>query len=75
MSFRRPNEMNSAPIASGSKITSMTSAEMHDVHSRGESCTDWERVRRKADQDTEAAMENRAIGEAIGRKRDWPVGR
>ncbi|MDR6467278.1 hypothetical protein ABIE53_002699 [Burkholderia sp. OAS925] len=53
----------------------MTSAEMHDVRSRGESCTDWERVRRKADQDTEAAMENHAIGEAIGRKRDWPVGR
>ena len=32
----------------GSKITSMTSEQMRAARSRGESRTDWERVRREA---------------------------
>ncbi|WP_246326981.1 BrnA antitoxin family protein [Burkholderia guangdongensis] len=58
---------------SGSKITSMTSAEMRAARSRGESRTDWERVRREANQESGAVEENKAIGETIARKRGRPV--
>ncbi|MFX1716191.1 BrnA antitoxin family protein [Paraburkholderia sp. A1RO-5L] len=58
---------------SGSKITSMTSAQMRAARERGESRTDWERVRREANQEPGAAEENRSIGEAIARKRGRPV--
>lgn len=57
----------------GSKITSMTSAEMRARRERGESRTDWERVRREANLEADAAEENRRIGEAIARKRGRPV--
>ncbi|PYE22854.1 BrnA antitoxin of type II toxin-antitoxin system [Paraburkholderia silvatlantica] len=57
----------------GSKITSMNSAEMRARRERGESRTDWDRVRREANLETDAAEENRSIGEAISRKRGRPV--
>jgi uncharacterized protein (DUF4415 family) len=57
----------------GSKITSMTSEQMRAARSRGESRTDWERVRREANQEPDAADENRAIGETIARRRGRPV--
>ena len=57
----------------GSKITSMTSEQMRAARSRGESRTDWERVRREANQEPSAADENRAIGETIARRRGRPV--
>lgn len=57
----------------GSKITSMTSAEMRAKRERSESRTDWERVSREANLETDAAEENRRIGEAIARKRGRPV--
>ncbi|MBB2984578.1 MAG: BrnA antitoxin family protein [Paraburkholderia tropica] len=57
----------------GSKITSMTSEQMRAARSRGESRTDWERVRREANQEPGAADENRAIGETIARRRGRPV--
>ena len=58
---------------SGSKITSMTSEEMRAVRERGEGGSDWERARRIADADPEAAGQNGKIGEIIARKRGRPV--
>ncbi|WP_249206192.1 BrnA antitoxin family protein [Burkholderia cenocepacia] len=57
----------------GSKITSMNSEQMRAARSRGESRTDWERVRREANQEPGAVDENRAIGETIARRRGRPV--
>jgi uncharacterized protein (DUF4415 family) len=55
----------------------MTSDEMRAARARGESRSDWERVRRQASRDPGAAAENRAIGELIAklptRKRGRPV--
>jgi uncharacterized protein (DUF4415 family) len=57
----------------GSKITSMTGAEMRAARSRGENRSDWERIRREANQQPEAAKENQAIGQSIARKCGRPV--
>ncbi|KAF1021002.1 MAG: hypothetical protein GAK30_02158 [Paracidovorax wautersii] len=57
----------------GSKITSMTSAEMRAASAQGEDRSDWARVRREANADPVAADENRRVGELIARKRGRPV--
>ena len=60
----------------GSKITTMTSDEMQAAIERGESRTDWERVRQAMAADPEAAEDNRKIGELIEKliaKRGRPV--
>ena len=57
----------------GSKITSRTSEQMREARARGESASDWARVRCEAATDTQAAEQNRAIGELIARKRSRPV--
>ena len=41
-----------------SKTTSMTLDEMRAAHARGESCTDWERVRRDAAEDGEQVLDD-----------------
>jgi uncharacterized protein (DUF4415 family) len=55
----------------------MTSNEMRAARERGESQTDWARVRREANKSPQAASQNRAIGEQIAkletRKRGRPV--
>lgn len=55
------------------KITVMTSAQMRAARARGESRTDWARVRREANRDPKAAAMNRKIGELVARKRGRPV--
>jgi uncharacterized protein (DUF4415 family) len=61
----------------GSKITTMTSDEMRAARARGESKTDWDRVRRDIARDPDAEAENRAIGQlaakVLARKRGRPV--
>ena len=57
----------------GSKATAMTSEQMRAARRRGESRTDWERVRREANKEPGAAEKNRQIGELIARKRGRPV--
>jgi uncharacterized protein (DUF4415 family) len=61
----------------GSKMTSMTSEQMRAARNRGESRTDWARVRREGNHDPAARAQNRAIGKLIGeleaRKRGRPV--
>jgi uncharacterized protein (DUF4415 family) len=51
----------------------MTSAEMRAAAARGESRTDWERVRGEASRNPGAAEDNRKIGESIAAKRGRPV--
>ena len=46
---------------------------MRAARARGESKTDWARVRREANKDSEAAAINRKIGDLIARKRGRPV--
>jgi uncharacterized protein (DUF4415 family) len=55
------------------KITAMTSEQMRGARVRGESRTDWERVRREAHKDSKGAELDRKIGELIARKRGRPV--
>jgi len=61
----------------GSKITTMTGAEMRAAVARGEDRSDWERVRREANRDPQARAQNLAIGKLIAelqaRKRGRPV--
>lgn len=57
----------------GSKMTVMTSEQMRAARQRGESRTDWERVRREANKDPKAAEQNRKIRELIERRRGRPV--
>lgn len=57
----------------GSKMASMTSAEMRAAKKRGEDRTDWVRVRHEANHDPAAAIMNRKIGKAIARRRGRPV--
>ena len=57
----------------GSKMTFRTSEQMRAARARGESKTDWARVRREANADPEAVAQNRAIGEAVARRRGRPV--
>lgn len=57
----------------GLKVTSQTSEQMRAARARGESRTDWMRVRRTARVTPEAAEQNRAIGELIARKRGRPL--
>jgi uncharacterized protein (DUF4415 family) len=58
---------------SGSKVTALTSEQMRLARRRGESRTDWARVRREAGKGPGAAATNRHIGELIERKRGRPV--
>jgi uncharacterized protein (DUF4415 family) len=51
----------------------MTSEQMRAARRRGESRTDWGRVRREVDKEPGAAEMNRQIGELIARKRGRPV--
>lgn len=57
----------------GSKMTSMTSEQMRAARARGESRSDWARVRRALAKDPQASDDNRRIGETIARKRGRPV--
>lgn len=61
----------------GSKITSMTSAQMRAARAQGASATDWARVRAALGDDNVASAQNRQIGEGIAqdmaRKRGRPV--
>lgn len=57
----------------GSKVTVRTSEQMRAARRRGESRTDWERVRREANRGAGAGEMNRHIGETIARKRGRPV--
>lgn len=57
----------------GLKVSVRTSEQMRAARRRGESRTDWERLRREADREPGAAEMNRQIGEAIARKRGRPV--
>lgn len=57
----------------GSKVTVRTSEQMRAARRRGESRTDWERVRRETNREPGVAEMNRQIGEAIARKRGRPV--
>ena len=60
---------------SGSKTTSMTLDEMRAAHARGESRTDWDRVRREAAMDIEPAPDedspdaSHLIEQAIAKRR------
>jgi uncharacterized protein (DUF4415 family) len=58
---------------SGSKMTTLTSEQMRAARTHGESRTDWARVRREVDKDTQAVADNHHIGEVIARKRGRPV--
>lgn len=58
---------------SGSKTTTMTRSDMRAAARRGESQTDWARVRREVSGDPAAAEENRKIGSLLARKRGRPV--
>ncbi len=55
------------------KITVMTSEEMRASRAQGKTRTDWARVRREANRDSEALGMNRKIGELVARKRGRPV--
>lgn len=57
----------------GSKVTVRTSEQMRAARRRGESRTDWERVRRETNREQGVAEMNRQIGETIARKRGRPV--
>ena len=57
----------------GSKVTSLTSEQMRAARVRGESRTDWVRVRGEANAAPEATEQNRAIGDLLARKRGRPV--
>lgn len=57
----------------GSKVTVKTSEQMRDTRRRGESRSDWQRVRREANKGPGAAAANRQIGELIARKRGRPI--
>ena len=58
---------------SGSKVTMMTSEQMRAARRRGESRTDWTRVRREAGREPGAAEMDRSIGALITRRRGRPV--
>jgi uncharacterized protein (DUF4415 family) len=57
----------------GSKVSVRTSEQMLAARQRGESRSDWERVRREAGRGAGAVEMNRQIGESIMRKRGRPV--
>lgn len=57
---------------SGSKKTFRTSLEMKAARDRGESKTDWARVRSAGAQDSVAVAQNQEIGEVMARKRGRP---
>jgi uncharacterized protein (DUF4415 family) len=54
-------------------MTSLTSEKMRAARARGESRTDWAKVRSEANKVPEAAEQNRAVGDLIARKRGRPV--
>jgi len=51
----------------------MTSSDMRAAVKRGESRTDWARVRHEVSGDPAATEENRKIGDLLARKRGRPV--
>ncbi len=55
------------------KITVMTSEGMRASRARGNSRTDWVRVRREAARDPRTVAVNREIGEMLTRKRGRPI--
>lgn len=57
----------------GSKVTMTNSEQMRAARRRGESRTDWERVRRQTGKDAEVVERNRQIGELIARRRGRPI--
>lgn len=57
----------------GSKVTVRTSRQMRAARRRGESRTDWGRVRREANAEPGAAEANRQVADAIARRRGRPV--
>lgn len=57
----------------GSKTISRTSEQMRGARARGESASDWARVRREVALDAQAAEDNRAIGELLARRPGRPV--
>lgn len=57
----------------GSKTNSRTSEQMRAARARGESASDWARVRREAALDAQATEDNHAIGELLARRRGRPV--
>lgn len=57
----------------GSKTTVRTSEQLRAARARGESASDWARVRRETAQDPEAAAQNQAIGALLERRRGRPV--
>lgn len=57
----------------GSKLTSMTSAEMRAASTSGKDRSDWVRVKREIGASAEAASMNRKIAKTIARKRGRPV--
>ncbi|MDR0479544.1 MAG: BrnA antitoxin family protein [Burkholderiaceae bacterium] len=64
-------------MSGSKKMTVMTSEQMRAARARGDSHSDWERVRREIDKDPVAVEQNRAIGSLIdrieARKRGRPV--
>lgn len=57
----------------GSKVTVKTSEQMRAARRRGESRTNWERVRREVNKGPQAKETHRQIGELIERRRGRPV--
>ena len=57
----------------GSKTISRTSEQMRAARARGDSESDWTRVRREVALDAQATEDNRAIGELLERRRGRPV--
>ncbi|HEX7324229.1 MAG TPA: BrnA antitoxin family protein [Rhodanobacteraceae bacterium] len=58
----------------GSKqITRMSSETMRAARDRGDSRSNWSRVRRDANSDSDARVVNRKIGALIARRRGRPV--
>lgn len=56
------------------KLTVMSSEEMQAARQRGESKSDWARVRQEMAADPVAKEQNRQIGELVARKRGRPAG-
>lgn len=57
----------------GSKVTMKTSEQMRAARRRGDSRTDWQRVRQESSSGPGAAEINRQIAQTIARKRGRPV--
>lgn len=60
-------------MAGSKKMTRMTGEQMREARERGNSRSDWERVRREANADPQARADNRKAGALLSRKRGRPV--